>query len=81
MLRRNFLGALLAPLVPIQTGVEVKSPLGEFMDQQAELRRQAKKNLLRKNKLRNNVITGARVNTAYFPLCLSGACIAKHLET
>ena len=55
MLRRNFLGALLAPLAPIQTGVEVRSPLGEFMDQQAELRRQAKKNLLRKNKLRRGV--------------------------
>ena len=51
MLRRNFLGALLAPLVPIQTGAEVKSPLGEFMAQQAELRRQAKKNLLQKTNL------------------------------
>jgi hypothetical protein len=63
MLRRNFLGALLAPLVPIQTGVEIKSPLTRFLDQQLELRKKAKKNSVLVPKVMNNGFSGAYAST------------------
>jgi hypothetical protein len=73
MLRRNFLGALLAPLVPIQTGVGVKSPLTRFLDQQIELRK--------KTKVMNNGFSGVYASAIHRPLHLTNSDAIQRLAT